>query len=159
MLSTQRFRITFVKSFNRALIQLSHALTPSAAFFIHDMCGTHAMILLSFIMSSSSLLITLLLLFFSFLRPSVISIKSSLIWCQLTYYSGSWCSSPPLFDSLSGGHALCMWFICILPLSCLLAIRFSRSYRPSLLNNLLICFRRFTLHIFASSLLFFSLIF
>ena len=146
MLSAQRFRVTFIKSFNRALIQLSYALIPSAAFFTHDTYGTHVMTLLSFMMSSSSLLITLLLFFFSSLRPSLISIKSSLIWCQLTYYSDPQCSSPPLFSSSSERHASHMWFTCILLSFYLLAIEFSWSYRSSLLNNLLICFRRFTLH-------------
>ena len=151
ILSTQKFRVTFIKFFNRALIWLSYALTSSAALFMHNMYDMHIMTLLSFIMSSSLLLIILLLFSSSFLRPFLISIKSSLIWCQLIYYSDPQCSSPSLFSSSSGRHTSCIWFTCILLLSHLLAIRISWPYRPSLLNNLLICFRRFTLYIFVPS--------
>ena len=133
VLSTLRFRTAFIKFFNRASIWLSYALIPSAAFFVHDTCGMHVMTLLSFLMSSPPLLIILLLFFFSFLRPSLISIKSSLIWCQLAYYSDPWCSSPPLFKSLSGRQASCTQFACILPSPYLLTMVFSWSYRPSLL--------------------------
>ena len=79
VLSAQGFRVAFIKSFNRASIRSSYASTSSAAFFVHNMHGIHAMTLLSFVMSFPPLLITLLLFFFSFLRPSLISIKSSLI--------------------------------------------------------------------------------
>ena len=71
--------MTFIEFFSRALIQLSCALIPSAAFFAYDMYDTRAMTLLSFVMSSPPLLITLLLFSSSSLRLSLISIKSSLI--------------------------------------------------------------------------------
>ena len=79
VLSAQRFRMAFIESFNRALIQLSYALISSAAFFAHDIHNMCVMTLLGFVMSSFLLLITLLLFFFSSLRSSLISIKSSLI--------------------------------------------------------------------------------
>ena len=146
-MSTQRFKIIFIKSFNRTLIWLSYTLISSAAFFVYNTHSIHVMTLLSFTMSSFLLSIILLLFFSSFLRYSLISIKSSLIWCQLAYYSNSWCSFPPLFDFLSERYTSYIYFACILLSPYLLIIEFSWSYRPSLLNNLLIYFRRFTLHI------------